>query len=195
MPATGDQFAAFLKSFDRYTILSLASLLAVTFVLDLLFSLQPPWPQHSTYVTAFLELSTVFLSFFVVVKPKRSLFRLQIVVFTLIVLAFCAYFSLYSLFVFDTPLTGERVIGGYECTAEARDLVAPALRESCPFLSEEALAAAQYDVETVWMPYSVRAVEIAMFGAWSAFFVLTTFLFGVSIAYVQRNQRSVAPAG
>jgi hypothetical protein len=194
MTARRDEFESFLRSLDKYTLLSLASLLGVTFVLDYLFSLQPPWPRHSTYITAFLELSTVFLAFFVTVKTKRNLLRIQVATFALIVLTFCAYFLLYSMFVFETPLTGERVIAGYECTVEARHYVAPALKETCPFLSEEALAAAQYDAETVWTPSSVRLVEVAMFGAWSFFFIFTTFLFGISIAFLQRNQRRTASA-
>lgn len=186
-------FSEFLKAFDRHTILALIPILALPFVLDQLFSLQPPWPRHSTYATAFLELAALFLAFFVQIPSRKRLVRRQVVVFALIVLAFIAYFALYSIFVFETPLTGEKVIAGFRCTQQAERYIAPALMQHCPFLNEQALAAAQYEAEVVWTPLSVRLVEIALFIAWSSFFVLATFLFGISVAFMHRARRARRP--
>lgn len=186
----GDTFTKFLKAFDRSTIVALIPILSVPFVLDLIFSLQPPWPRYSTYATAFLELCVLFLAFFIKIESKAKLFRYQISTFALISLMFVSYFFLYSMFVFDVPATGEKVVSGFRCTYQAENFIAPALMQECPFLNEEALAAAEYDAETVWTPLSVRLIEIIMFITWSLFFILSTFLFGVSVAFLQRTRRS-----
>lgn len=185
-----DAFSDFLHAFDKATIVALIPIIAVPFLLDQLFSLQPPWPQYSTYTTAFLELCTLFLAFFIRIESRKKLFRYQIAAFTLICVMFLAYFSFYSMFVFEVPLTGEKVVSGFRCTHQAERFIAPALMQECPFLNEEALAAAGYEVEIVWTPFSVRLMEIVMFVVWSAFFILATFLFGISVAHLQRSRKA-----
>lgn len=56
------------------------------------------------------------------------------------------------MFVFDMPLTGDKVVAGFQCTQQAERFIAPVLMQECPFLNEE--------------------------------------LFGISVAYLQRNRRS-----
>jgi len=187
-----DAFSDFMRAFDKATLLVLIPMLAVPFLLDLVFSLQPPWPRYSTYATAFLELATLFLAFFWRVQGRAQLFRIQVTVFTLICVMFVAYFLLYSLFVFEVPVTGEKLVAGFVCTDQAADFIAPALMQACPFLNEEALAASGYVAEVVWTPLSVRLVEVMMFVAWSSFFILTTFLFGISVAWLRRTGRAGA---
>lgn len=182
-----DTFSDFVRAFDKATLLVLIPILAVPFLLDLVFSLQPPWPRYSTYATAFLELATLFLAFFWRVQRRDRLFRIQLVVFSLICAMFVAYFLLYSMFVFEVPVTGEKLVAGFVCTEQAAVFIAPALMQDCPFLNEEALAASGYSVEVVWTPLSVRLVEVMMFVAWSSFFILATFLFGVSVAWLKRT--------
>lgn len=181
-----DELGAFFTEFDKKTLLPLIPLLGLTFILDRIFSLQPPWPEYSTYATAFFELCTLFVSFFLPIRSRKMLLRWQIFAFGMVVITFVSYFSLYSFFVFETPLTGERVVAGYQCTHNAETIVAPAFGETCPFLSEQVLSAAQYDTETVWTAISVRTVEATMFLTWSSFFVFATFLFGISIASMSR---------
>lgn len=181
-------FGSYLKRVDKETIFGLSLILAFTFALDELFSLQPPWPKGSTYITAFLELAVVFICFFISVRSKRALSRIQIRLFIAIAMLFALYFLLYSFFVFSTLREGEVVVAGFQCTEDARH-VAAALGESCPFLTDEALAAAQYEAEKVWTPWSVRIVEFAMFLTWSSFFVLSTFLFGLTLAYLNRSEK------
>lgn len=182
-----DTFSDFVRAFDKATLLVLIPILAIPFLLDLVFSLQPPWPRYSTYATAFLELATLFLAFFWRVQRRDRLFRIQLVVFSLICAMFVAYFLLYSMFVFEVPVTGEKLVAGFVCTEQAAVFIAPALMQDCPFLNEEALAASGYSVEVVWTPLSVRLVEVMMFVAWSSFFILATFLFGVSVAWLKRT--------
>ncbi|MEO1648682.1 MAG: hypothetical protein AAFR32_07680 [Pseudomonadota bacterium] len=184
--ARPDDLGAFLTEFDKKTLLPLVPLLGITFVLDSVFSLQPPWPQYSTYATAFFELCTLFIAFFTPIRSKKKLLRWQIFAFVMVTLTFVGYFVLYSFFVFETPLTGERVVAGFQCTRDAALHVAPAFGETCPFLTEEVLSAAQYEAELVWTAPSVRTVETAMFLTWSGFFVFATFLFGISVAYMSR---------
>lgn len=182
-------FNRYLGRIDRNTTFALAPMLAVPFILDSLFSLQPPWPKGSTYVTAFVELAAIFVCFFVPVRSKRTLRRAQLALFSGILLLFAAYFLLYSLFVFPTLREDEFVVAGYICTEEAALYVAPLLGQTCPFLTEEALAAAQYDVERVWTPSSVRIMEFVIFLCWSFFFILATILFGITLAFVNRTER------
>lgn len=180
----------YFKEFDRHTLFVIVPMLAVPFLLDKLFSLQPPWPRGSTYITSFLELAAIFVCYFIPIRSKKALLRCQIGLFASATLLFITYFVLYSMFVFTNPFNGDAVIAGYECTAEAQRYVAPMLNQQCPFLTEEALAAAQYEVERVWTPVSVRVMEIVMFLAWSMFFIVTTFLFGLSVAFMQRAKKS-----
>jgi len=180
-------FDRFAKAFDKHTLFALIPALAITFVLDLVFSLQPPWPKSSTYITAFLELAAMFLAYFAPVKNKASLWRLQIALFLSIFACFIGYFVLYSFFVFDTPLNDERVVAGFQCTRETLALIRSGLIESCPFLKEEFLASAQYETDVLWTRSSIVAVEIALFFCWSTLFILTTFLFGISIAFMARQ--------
>lgn len=187
-------FSAYLKRVDKETIFGLILILAFTFALDKFFSLQPPWPKGSTYITAFLELAVVFICFFIPLRSRRALSRIQIRLFIAMAAVFVLYFLLYSFFVFPTPRDGEFVVAGFRCTGEAANYVAPMLGQTCPFLTEEALAAAQYDVEKVWTPWSVRTVEFVMFLTWSSFFVLSTFLFGLTLAFLNRSERARAGA-
>ena len=183
-----DDLSDFFSQFDKKTLLPLIPMLAVTFALDQVFSLQPPWPKFSTYVTAFLELCTLFIAFFVPLKSKRGMFRAQLLAFCCVCICFVLYFICYSFFVFDAPFSGERLVAGFVCTPEAENYVAPAFGESCPLLSEAVLSAAQYDPEIVWTPSSVRAMESLMFLLWSGFFVFATFLFGISVAFQNRRK-------
>ena len=74
------------------------------------------------------------------------------------------------------------------CTQQAAEFIAPALMQTCPFLNEEAPAAAGYLAEVVWTPRSVRLVEVMMFVAWSSFFILATFLFRISVPWMKRTR-------
>jgi hypothetical protein len=180
---------SFFEEFDRHTLFVILPMLAIPFILDKIFSLQPPWPRGSTYITTFLELAAIFVCYFIPIKSRRTLLRIQFGLFGTATFLFVAYFVLYSMFVFTNPFNGDALIAGYECTEEAQRFVAPLLNQQCPFLTEEALAAAQYEVEQVWTPVSVRVTEIMMFLSWSMFFIVTTFLFGLSVAFMQRNRK------
>jgi hypothetical protein len=182
-----DDLSDFLHEFDKLTILSMGLALAVPFALDRIFSLQPPWPPQSTYITAFLELCIIFFSFTVSVPSKTALRKFQSISLFVLVLLFFSYFFLYSVFVFETPLTSERVVAGYRCSQDAQ-LVAAQLRESCPFLSESSLAAAQYETELVWTPASVRLVEFVIFACWTSFFLLATAFFAITLQYLRKQR-------
>ncbi len=189
-----------MSSFDRYlgmidknTLIALIPMLAVPFILDSIFSLQPPWPQGSTYITAFVELAAIFTCFFVPIKTKLILRRVQVSLFVTLIILFGLYFLLYSMFVFPSLNEGDFIVAGFSCSQEALQYVAPALNQTCPFLSEEILAAAQYDAEKVWTPASVRIMEFTIFFCWSSFFIVSTLLFGVTLAFVNRTQRPSRP--
>ena len=182
-------FNRYLGSIDRNTTFALLPILAIPFILDQLFSLQPPWPDGSTYITAFVELAAIFVCFFVPIRSKRTLRRTQLTVFSGMLLLFTLYFFLYSFFVFPSLREDEFVVAGFICTEEA-EYVAPLLGQTCPFLTEEALAAAQYEVERIWTPSSVRIMEFTLFLSWSSFFILATLLFGITLAFVNRTQRA-----
>lgn len=183
-----DKLKSYMGAYDRYTLFALMPILAVPFILDLIFGLQPPWPKSTTYITAFLELAIIFYCFLQSRKSRAAMRRTAALYLTAMVALFAVYFTMYSLFVFKLPISGKPVVGGFICNREAAEIVVPAMGEHCPFVSEAVLAAAQYEVGRVWTPLSVKIVELSLFVCWSVFFMAATFLFGSFIAHVSSKR-------
>ncbi len=185
--------SSFLKNYDKSVLLALLPIIALTFILDQLFSLEPPWPNGSTYITAFLELCVVFAAYYVDIRSKKKLLVYQrwsiLVMFAL----FIGYFSTYAFFVYDDPSLSNAIIGGFRCTEDAVLVVEAMASESCPRLSFELLASAGYDPELLWEPWSIKIVEISMFAMWSMFFVVAAYMLALTVSFEarknQRNQR------
>lgn len=181
-------FARFFQSYDKFTTLALLPLLAIPFLLDKLFSLQPPWPTGSTYITAFIQLAIVFVGFFADIRSRSALRKAQGRLILISISLFLSYFLLYSLFVFIEPGSGRAIIAGFQCTADAAKYVAPLLGMECPFLGSEALSAASYKADVVWTPFSIKIMEFTIFVTWSLFFMIMSYLFSITIAFMTRKR-------
>ena len=186
--AKTSSFENYFKSYDKYTLFALLPILLVTFLLDRIFALQPPWPTSSTYITSFFELAIIITSFFSHIKTKKDLRRRQIIFLTAAGILFFSYFTLYSLFVHDVPVGGRHIIAGCTCSQQATLFIGPSLGQDCPFLGEEALAAAGYQAEVVWTPFSIRIMEVAIFSIWSAFFMIITYLLAITIRFAGKTR-------
>lgn len=186
-----DRLRQYLGAYDRFTLFALIPILAVPFILDSVFGLQPPWPRSTTYLTAFLELGIVFFCFLQDRITKQKMRRIVFLSVLSMVALFAVYFLMYSLFVFTLPAGGGSIVGGFICKPDTQYIIAPFMNESCPFVSEQVLASAQYRPETVWEPLSIRIIEFALFSCWSLFFMVSTYLYGSFVAYISTRRSPI----
>lgn len=182
-------FSEYFKVYDKYTLYALLPALAASFILDKVFSLQPPWPRGSSYITAFLELGIVFYAFTSPMRSKKKLRAFQRKALVGAIFLFAIYFVLYSLFVYESSVGGYYIVGGFECTPIAQNVIATELGLICPLLNSEALAAAQYDETLLWTRRSIIPIEISMFLSWSLLFMLMTYMFASTAAYISQKTK------
>ena len=141
----------------------------------------PPWPDAATPLTCaalFLVLMYVFLQHRGLNKAsaQRRFSRSAVV----LVLCLLLYLLIYSLVVVRNPATTEHLVTGFYCTAEARRIY-----KDCPFLTQEHLAQANYQVHLLWTSWSHSVSRIVLFSLWLATFCLFMYSSAVFVIYTK----------
>jgi uncharacterized membrane protein YfcA len=147
-------------------VIGVTSALAALPLFAAFVDLQPPWPPAIAYVSAALVLLAALAAWewnkSGVVRRRRLWL---IVAAALTVGGLFGYLLLYSLFVETIPGSATRVIRGYSCTQQAREVYA----ELCPDLPRSALRDAEWEAVELWTRSSITAVRLGLTAAWLLF--------------------------
>ncbi len=131
-----------------------------------LAKLEPPWPPGISVVSSALILLSALIAWEWTrrarVRSRRTLILASAILTTV---GLIGYLALYSLFVETIPGAGERVIRGYTCTAEARQVYGA----SCPDLPRDALKDAEWEAVVLWTRSSVTMVRLGLGISWLVF--------------------------
>lgn len=170
-------------------VVGVTSLLAALPLFAALVDLQPPWPPAIAYVSSALVLLAALAAWEwnkTGVARRRRMWLL--VAAGLTITGLFTYLLLYSLFVEPIPGTATRVIRGFTCTAQARE-VYPG---QCPDLPREALRDAEWEAVVLWTRSSITAVRLGLTAAWLLF---TAGLICAVAAVItgDRSKRAVRP--
>lgn len=131
-----------------------------------LASLQPPWPPAIGFVSAALVLLGALIIWEWTRNSRIRRRRRAILAATaMTLLGLFAYLTLYSFFIETVPGTSERLVRGYECTADALLIY----KQACPDLPRDALQDAEWDSLVLWTRSSLTTVRLALAGAWLLF--------------------------
>lgn len=168
-------------------VLGVGAALAALPFFAALADLQPPWPPAIGFVSAALVLLSSLLAWEWARRARirnRRLLTLASVAMTIIGLF--GYLTLYSLFIEPVPGSSVRVIRGFVCTAEARQVYAA----SCPDLPRDALRNAEWETTMLWTRASVTEVRLGLTLTWLLF---TAGLIGAVGAIVAGRRFSGRP--
>jgi hypothetical protein len=100
-----------------------------------------------------------------------------------------AYLVALSLYTYETPMTKERWVKGFDCTRDALAV----FKEKCPDLGMDELKTAEYEAERLWTARSVTIVRTSLVALWAAAFIALSVLLGSFIVYQSRGARSRRP--
>lgn len=168
-------------------VLGVGALLAALPFFASLADLQPPWPPAIGFVSAALVLLSSLLAWEWTRRARiRNRRALTLVSVALTVIGLFGYLTLYSFFVEPIPGSHVRVIRGFTCTAEARQVYGAA----CPDLDRDALQNAEWEATRLWTRNSVTLVRLGLTATWLLF---TAGLIGAVGAIVAGRRFSGKP--
>jgi uncharacterized protein with PQ loop repeat len=154
--------------------------------------LSPPWPDTVglTVCTALAMMLALIFVFQLFRKSSRKrINRVMMTSLILLVTASLAYFSLFSLLVYKTPVTHERFVQGFVCTSRAELLY----RDRCPWLDVGDIKEAEYEASRLWTAPSVMAARVSLLALWFAMFGTTSVLLGSFVSYQSQISRISTP--
>ncbi len=182
-----DEFKEVLGEINGVTKTALAGISALP-IITMAIDLSPPWPRGMPVVTCLIELIVLMLSFHYARRFKKSTISRVLISTSLgMVFASLIYFSLLSLFVFDTP-NGTRFVKGHECTVEAKMIFG----QSCPLLPKTMIKEANYDAEILWTQLSIMEVRLAILFSWLVIFICLSGFTGCFVVHhIRRHSRQI----
>ena len=152
----------------------------------------PPWPDGVTLVTSLATLLVIIFVFqFLWKRAKRSVDKAMLWGGALVVLFGISYFTLFDIFVFPIPTTGELGVAGCGWTSNARLIAADYLADpadGCPGNYQQLLEAAEYEARQLWRPNSLTAVKMALFSSWLALFGGVSLIVAAFVTYQVRRK-------
>ena len=154
--------------------------------------LSPPWPDTVglTVCTALAMVLALVIVFQLFRKASRKrINRIMVATLGLLVVASLAYFSLFSLLVYKTPVTHERYVQGFVCTTRAAMLY----KERCPWLDVGDIKEAEYESGRLWTAPSVMLARVSMLALWFAMFGSTSVLLGSFVSFQSQISPGAAP--
>jgi hypothetical protein len=165
MPLTN--FFGFVSDFKSVAALMGKAALLAPFV-GLLLNISPPWPT-GTGVSALTALAEVLVliyifQFFMPLSKRRLENRLR-VFFLIVVGWFAVYISVYSVFVYDIPLTKSHDVKGFILRPGIQAILGPG------HSIDRVLEGAEWDAFEVWEGWSIHAVRVSLLLSWILFFV------------------------
>jgi hypothetical protein len=144
--------------------------------------LEPPWPPAIGYVSSAMVLVGSLIAWEWTRAARKAHRRRWIVVATALTLAgLLAYLTLYSMFVENIPGASDRLVRGYECTGDTRQMLE--LRgEVCSDLSLEALEDTGWEPGELWTQSSITAVRLGLVSSWLIFTAGLVVIVGAIVA-------------
>jgi len=135
--------------------------------------LAPPWPRGAQFLTVIAQAALVVIVIqFVRSASRGAVSRCVLIAAVVLASTTVAYLSTESIFVYQTPATGEHWVKGFVCTREAVALY----RGKCPFLTNDELRGAEYEAERLWTPLSIATVKVTIAALWFAAFLAAATL-------------------
>ena len=173
-------------------VLGVGALLAALPFFASLAELQPPWPPAIGFVSAALVLLSSLLAWEYARRTRiRSRRLLTLASVALTVTGLFGYLTLYSLFVEPVPGSHVRVVRGFVCTAEARQVYA----SNCPDLPRDALRDAEWEATVLWTRASVTEVRLGLTFTWLLFTAGLIGAVGAIVAGRQFSGRAITGSG
>jgi len=174
---------------NRQILATMLTYCAIPPVLQFVFNVGPPWPQQAG-VTAFTSIVGYVIAVLVFAmheygastQPRLRNVRKRLVrsavlgAFLMIV-----YLLFTSLFVYDAPSPQYRVAGGFQLRAEVREHI----DNSPGYTPADALRDKAYSAEGVWIPWTVRLMNVAVLISWLGFFAALAAFIGLLVVYLR----------
>jgi hypothetical protein len=136
--------------------------------MDLLLNIGPPWPAR-TAVPALCALAEVLVLIYIFqFSTPQSKSRLQKRLknyFLLLIFCFIGYIILYSIFIYDVPLTKSNDVKGFVINPAVEEIIGPDLT------IDKALEGAEWDAFVIWEAWTIHVTRIGLLLAWILFFV------------------------
>lgn len=194
MPLTpGNAFEDFilnLKGIRRIALLSAGGVILLPYLAGLGGYL-PPWPPGIVGVTSLLELVVLAATYQFFSKSSRKTASIVVLLSMISVFVFSTtYLSCNAMFVYQIPLSKERVILGCGLSYKSKKINAREGIEGldeCPGEYDALLSSAQYKTDHVWTKKSVIFVKLGLVTSWLASFASLAVLLGTFVAF-QRSQ-------
>ena len=181
MKNTGlNDFQRFFASFIG--IITAGTATTALVLMSALAGIAPPWPASIIQITAIAQLLVLIFTYQMFAKAgKKRIERLMTRAAVGLVLVAVTYLAMHSAFVFEMP-NGEMGMKGVICSTDAHILHAT----KCPFLSDEDIAAANFDVDKLYTTLGILISRIAMLLGWVLSLV---FLIRIVAAFVVYQRR------
>ena len=186
-----DDFRAVVKEF-RSTLLLAVGGSSLLPIVARFAKVDPPWPEGIALITSVATLIVIIFVFqFLWKRAKRAVDRAMLWGGVLIVVAGLAYFTLFEMFVFRIPTTGELGTAGCGWTTNARDIATRFLadpNDGCPGNYRLLLEAAEYEASQLWRPQSLTLVKMSIFTSWIALFAGLSLVTAAFVTYQIRRK-------
>jgi hypothetical protein len=152
----------------------------------------PPWPSGVATITSIATLIVIIFVFqFLWKRAKRSVDRAMLWGAVLLIVAGTAYFTLFDMFVFIIPTTGEHGIAGCGWTTNAKMVASEFLADpadGCPGNYQKLLESVEYEARQLWRPNSLTAVKMALLFSWLALFIGLSLIVAAFVTYQVRKK-------
>ncbi|MBI4921749.1 MAG: hypothetical protein HY834_08365 [Devosia nanyangense] len=147
-----------------------------------LLKISPPWPTGILEVTAIAQLVALVLVYQTSTKlPASRATRKMIVSVVILCVAFALYMALFSLLVFKAG-SDLWEVKGLQCLPT----VPAEYVGQCPFLSDKALADADYNAEMLWSAWSIMISRVCLLVVWLTSFGALVTVLGTFVARMSR---------
>jgi hypothetical protein len=187
-----DKFFRYITDFRSVAALAGKASLLAPFV-PLLSNVGPPWPNRAGVIalTTLAQMLVVIYVFqFYASLPQQRLKRYLRLFFLLLIGCFVIYFSLYSLYVFESlpedPSSKSRDVKGFILKPDVQKILLPNHTE------DELLKGSEWDPFVIYEPWTIHTMRLSLLLAWILFFVCIS---GIIAVFVFLQQRSLPSTG
>jgi hypothetical protein len=191
-PVPPDPVFARLREFlrrNREILVMMLSYCAIPPVLQFVFNVGPPWP-HRTGVIAFTSIVGYVVAVLIfatneygaATQPRFRTVRKRLVSSAAVgACVMIIYVVLSAFFLYDAPSPPDQVAGGIQLRTEVREYI-----EKHPGYTEaNALRDSAYDAEAVWIPWTVRLMNVSFLVSWLGFFGSLAAVIGLLVVYLR----------
>jgi hypothetical protein len=155
--------------------------------------IEPPWPPHVGILSSVVILVIALLMWFGAEhsRTSRKRARRPAIVWPLLalVLGLVGYLVLLSMFTEAVPGEERRLVRGFTCNQDSLDLHP----QECPHVPVFRIDQALWDEFSIWTPWSITLVRMALLLTWFLFLGGLVSLIGLVAARNRKGGRSISP--